>query len=101
MMDIHFHRLASQDYLKALRRYARHSMIVAERFVTALDVAVAAIAANPHLWPRYEDRFRWIRLRKFPYVLYFENTDDQNVRILAVAHEKRRPGFWKRRRSRP
>jgi|ERR1051325_3754406 plasmid stabilization system protein ParE len=100
-MDVRYHRLAAQEHLKALRRYARYSMNVAERFVHAMNEAVEAIAANPQLWPKYDERYRWKRLRKFPYVLYFETVDDANVRILAVAHEKRRPDYWKKRRTRP
>lgn len=36
-------------------------------------------------------------LRRFPYsVLY--SADDEEVVILAVAHQSRRPGYWRRRK---
>jgi hypothetical protein len=45
----------------------------------------------------YRERFRWMRLRKFPFVIYYELRDPALVRIVAVAHAKRRPGYWLRR----
>ncbi|MBI3822570.1 MAG: type II toxin-antitoxin system RelE/ParE family toxin [Planctomycetes bacterium] len=92
-----FHPLASKDYLKAIRSYERESERAAERFIAAVDVALEQISDNPLLWPKYDERFRWISLRRFPYILYFEILDDTPIQIIAVAHKSRKPGYWKRR----
>jgi len=42
-------------------------------------------------------RFRFRRLNRFPYVIYYECLPDR-VRVVAIAHERRRPGYWKRRK---
>jgi toxin ParE1/3/4 len=96
-----FHRLASQDYLKALRHYARQSERAADRFILAVDAALQKILANPLLCAKYDAHFRWVLLRRFPYVLYFEILDDTTIHILAVAHSNRKPGYWKQRANRP
>jgi hypothetical protein len=38
-----------------------------------------------------------VRLRRFPYILYYHVVDDSLALVLAVAHARRRPGYWRRR----
>ena len=38
-----------------------------------------------------------MRVRKFPYKVVYRNQQD-GIEIIAVAHGKRRPGYWKGRR---
>ena len=90
------HRLATKEYVKALRQYERQSVSISERFVEATHRALDLIEQNPKWWPRFDERRRWIKIKKFPYIIYFE-VADAAIKILAVAHEKRRPGYWKRR----
>jgi plasmid stabilization system protein ParE len=40
---------------------------------------------------------RQLRLKGFPYHIGYLLTDDQ-IRVLAVAHERRKPGYWLSRR---
>lgn len=55
----------------------------------------------PEAWPPIRDWDRQPVVRRkgvigFPYgVLYFST--DSEIVIVAYAHEKRRPGYWKRR----
>ena len=46
-------------------------------------------------------RYRWMRVRRFPYILYYEILDPFRVRVYAVAHTSRHPGYWLRRATRP
>ena len=96
-----FHRLASQEYRLALRRYGRRSPGAAQRFYTAVDTVVQRIAATPDQGAPFGSRFRWLRLRRFPFLLYYEVLDPSRVKVYAVAHASRRPGYWLRRRTRP
>ncbi len=43
-----------------------------------------------------ERTIRRFLLRRFPYVIIYEIVSDE-IHILAVAHTKRRPGYWKNR----
>ena len=73
------------------------------RFRTAIDSALADIAANPQRWPCIgKSEIRQFSFTRFPYsIIYFEESN--LIRILAFAHHKRRPGYWKHRfgRRRP
>ena len=46
--------------------------------------------------PRLEGRWSWVMTR-FPFSLvYFES--ESAVEVLALAHQKRKPGYWRERR---
>jgi hypothetical protein len=69
---------------------------VAQRFVAELDHAVAQIVAAPQQWPAYLHGTRFFRLHHFPYLVVFQESAT-SVQVIAVAHDKRRPGYWRRR----
>jgi hypothetical protein len=37
-------------------------------------------------------------VKRFPYVVIFTIRNAETVRVLAFAHTRRRPGYWKKRR---
>jgi plasmid stabilization system protein ParE len=97
--DVFFHRLAAGEYLKARRWYAREGgNRLAERFRDEVDEAVERIARNPEAGAIFRTAYRWVRLHRFPYVLYYQILDESRLLILAVAHAARRPAYWIRRR---
>ena len=96
--EVLFHRLAASEYLKARRWYAREGgERLAERFRHAVDEAVDRIARNPEAGAIFRKSYRWVRLHRFPYLLYYQLLDDTRVMVLAVAHAARRPAYWLRR----
>jgi plasmid stabilization system protein ParE len=94
---VEFHRLAAEEYRRARNWYARGGQGLAERFRDAVDQVVQRIATTPHQGALYQGRYCWFRTRRFPYVLYYDIVDPNRVMILAVAHARRRPGYWRRR----
>jgi plasmid stabilization system protein ParE len=58
-----------------------------------LDVAIERIEEAPRQWPPYLDTTRRYLLRRFPFFVVFREVADR-VEILAVAHGRRRPGYW-------
>ena len=98
--DVLFHRPAASEYLKARRWYAQEGGDrLADRFRDEVDEAVQRIARNPEAWPIFRKSYRWVRLHRFPYVLYYQTLDESRVIILAVAHAARRPAYRVRRRG--
>ena len=93
---VDFHRLADDEVLTARRYYARKGAGLAARFIAALDEAVARIGANPAAWPPDAHSTRACRLRKFPYRLVYVE-EPARALVVAVAHNRRRPGYWRRR----
>ena len=97
MAEIEFHPLAIVEARAARRRYAKVSETLATRFLTSLDFAVAAIESNPIGYSPYLHGTRFIRLKKFPYLLVYLELSTNRLLGVAVAHAHRRPGYWRRR----
>ncbi len=98
MESVRFHRLAAQEYRFALDWYRKREASVAARFRDAVDAAVIRILNDPDSHFEIVDGIRSVRLRRFPYILVFVKNSPETLLILAVAHAKRRSGYWKRRR---
>ncbi|MBZ5527024.1 MAG: type II toxin-antitoxin system RelE/ParE family toxin [Acidobacteriia bacterium] len=76
--------------------YHERSARAAEAFVAELERAIAAIATAPQRWPRSEEGVRRFPLLRFPFWVIYRETSD-SIRIVAVAHARRRPGYWRAR----
>ena len=64
-------------------------------FIAAIDESLERVLEAPLAHPiwRAGRPFRRHIVRRFPYVIFF-TVSDQSVNVLAVAHSKRRPGYW-------
>lgn len=94
---VEYHRLADAEVLAAQRWYARRGGVsVAARFLTALGEAAARVSTHPAAWPPEPHGARGCRLKKFPYrLIYIE--EPTRAFVVAVAHDRQRPGYWRRR----
>lgn len=101
MTIVIFHRLASRDLRSAYHWYFKRNPRAAERFRHAVVTAVQKIRDNPTLAPPDADDTRWVKTERYPYLLHYLITPNQSVLVLAVAHSRRRPVYWRRRRNRP
>jgi len=70
--------------------------------VRLVDEKVAEIGRAPESFPRDPKRSwaRRARILRWPFALIFAVHDRDYVVLLAVAHGKRRPGYWAKRRQR-
>ncbi|MGB8221351.1 MAG: type II toxin-antitoxin system RelE/ParE family toxin [Polyangiales bacterium] len=68
-------------------------------FVAVVDRAFESVLENPEACPvwRTDRPYRRLLLKHFPYVVFFR-IDSSTIEIVAVAHAKRRPGYWLDRR---
>ena len=73
----------------------------AAAFRAEVNAAFNLLGANPQIAARIgSSEVRRLILPRLPYsVVYAEEPDV--VRVLAFAHHKRRPGYWKHRLRRP
>ena len=100
-MPVIFHRLALREYRGAIANYRRQDVDVARRFVSAVDDGAARIDRAPSIGSPCFGPYRWLRVRRFPYLLYYRELTPTLTLIYAVAHTRRRPGYWLRRTRRP
>jgi toxin ParE1/3/4 len=94
---VSFNRLAIKDYREAHDYYAARSPATAARFIDAVDEAVKRINQSPDSLPVVTGKYRRVRVDKFPHSLVFYERAENDMRIVAVAHPSRRPGYWRRR----
>lgn len=87
---------ADVDYAKARLWYFERSERAADRFEEAVEQAVAEIAADPERWPMIDAKHRFHLLRRFPYSIVYR-VENELVIVVAVAHARRRFGYWKNR----
>ena len=92
-----WHPEARADAEEARNWYAERSPLAARGFLLALDQGVEAILEAPERWPKH--RFgcrRYVFSNRYPFTLIYRLTEG-DVEIVAVAHQKRRPAYWRHR----
>jgi toxin ParE1/3/4 len=62
-------------------------------FVAEFERAVNAVLTNPNLGAVFRGTKRRYLLRRFPYSIIYQITPEE-FRVVAVAHHRRRPGYW-------
>ena len=79
------------------RAWYRHRSESAEAgFLRELDHAIQQVTHSPSQWPRYLAGTSRYVFPTYPYSLvYF--VEEDIIRVVAVAHDKRRPGYWQKR----
>jgi hypothetical protein len=87
--------LATLAYYDALDRVQGTTLSDALR--EHIEHAYVQIGEAPSAFPPYLFGTRRFLLRRFPYALVFDV--EPSPLLLAFAHAKRRPGYWKTRRS--
>ena len=90
---------ADRELREAFEYIAGQSVDAAERYLSDFDATITRIVQFPNAHPPLRSGFRRILLTRFPYQVIYRVEDDA-IRIYAVAHLKRRPGYWRRRMSR-
>src|ERR1700687_3886545 len=94
--QLSLHPAAVEDAELATRWYRERSPIAAARFADEVNQAINKILAAPHRWPLGSHGTRKAKLPCFPFaVIYLES--ENRIQILAVAHGRRRPGYWRNR----
>jgi plasmid stabilization system protein ParE len=97
-MHVSFHPAAAAEVERAQAWYEERSVFAAAGFLQALTRAVQRIRSAPERHPAAEHGTRRILLGQYPFsVVYIVRRDE--VVIVAVAHHKRRPGYWASRTS--
>jgi plasmid stabilization system protein ParE len=95
---IRVHPEARFEAEAAVEWYGHRSPYAAARFVVALRSALERIQRSPNQFPKLAFTTRRKVLGRFPYLVVFRETTTE-IEIVAVAHGRRRPGYWRERLS--
>lgn len=98
-----FHPEAQAELVADVDWYDEREPGVGDRFAHAVRAAIDSAVDDPEAWPILPgwDREPVVRSRSvtgFPYRIVYLVEDDV-LTIVAVAHTKRRPGYWRERVS--
>lgn len=94
-MHVELHAEAVLELAEAIDWYDERRPGLGDDFEREVWRTVDRIAALPHAWApwRYDPKYRFARLKRFPYMLPYV-IDGTEALVLAVAHERRRSGYW-------
>ena len=92
-MHVDFHPAALREVEDAQAWYEERSLFAASAFLRELSIAIQRIRQTPHRYPAAEAGTHRILLDRFPFTNYYRVKSDA-LNIVAVAHQKRRPGYW-------
>lgn len=96
-MRVAFHPAAAAEFRAAVEYYDAALPELARRFYQAVRHATQLASEHPEAGsPRAPNGVRRILVIGFPYdVVYWRR--DAAVEIIAVAHQRRRPNYWRDR----
>jgi plasmid stabilization system protein ParE len=96
MTRVEFHPEAEEEMREAARWYETQSAGLGQAFLDAVDAAAARIAANPEAFGFAGPGIRRHLVRRFPFGILYQVEPDR-IYILAIAHGRRKPNYWRDR----
>jgi plasmid stabilization system protein ParE len=95
-LPIAFRPEAAADVVDARDYYDRRQPGLGARFAAALEDVLASIAQNPELFAVILRTVRRVKLRRFPYVVYYRVLSDC-IEVIGVMHGSRHSQTWQSR----
>jgi plasmid stabilization system protein ParE len=91
--DLDLLEIAKSEFRDAVRWYRSESPSVARRFALEVKAAIASIGSHPRRHPRWDDRYRFLLLNKFPYYVAYR-IEPRAIVVVAVFHTSRDASAW-------
>jgi len=94
---------AEAESKAAANHYEEQQEGLGAEFLDAVALALRAIERDPFRFariqkPRTKREIRQHNVKRFPYSVVYERIDTEFV-VLAIAHAKRHPSYWLRRKT--
>jgi plasmid stabilization system protein ParE len=95
-MKVEFFPAAQQELIEAAEDYEANARGLGSDFVLEVERISGVLTELPSLGEKLDTIHRRIPLRRFPYALIFRR-DGDTIRVVAVAHRRRKPRYWQPR----
>jgi plasmid stabilization system protein ParE len=92
-MMVSFHEIAEQELYEAVSYYDSQSPGLGTSFLDEVERAISRISEHPKAYPLINGVVRRKLIHRFPYSIMYSSSTDE-IRILAIANQKRRPFYW-------
>ena len=92
-----FHPDAALEFEEAALFYESRVTGLGKSFAAEIERTVSLIREFPDAGAAFEGNLRRVRVDRFPYLIVYRR-DAEALVIVAVSHQRRRPGYWRQRR---
>lgn len=92
-MSYSFHPAARQELYNTQDYYEEKSDAVALAFSDEIVWAIEQTIMAPGRWKQLDKETRRFLLSRFPYRVIYRTVGD-DIKIIAIAHHRRKPGYW-------
>ena len=89
-----FHPIARRELEEAIDYYNAERQELGSEFREEVQRVLALLTRFPRLGQPVRGSVRRMMLSRFPYHRYYRLLASDNLRILAIAHNRRRPEYW-------
>ena len=96
-MKPEFHPAAAEELSVAALMYEGLAAGLGVDFNAEVRRLTALLCATPRMGEPLDDVHRRFPLKRFPFGLIYRS-DGELLRIVAVAHRRRMPGYWRERK---
>ena len=95
-MKVEFFPAAELELTEAAEDYEGKARGLGEEFLLEVERIAGVLLELPSLGEKLDPIHRRMPLRRFPFALIFRHDGDV-IRVVAVAHRRRRPRYWQPR----
>ena len=95
-MKLKYHPRARIELNEAVDYYEERQEGLGWNFLEEIQLAIRRILDFPDAWQPLSANTRRCLTHRFPYELIYQVKADE-VRIIAISHQKRRLGYWRNR----
>ena len=97
MKPARFLREAQEEFLEQVAYYEEQQQGLGDHFRESVEAATALASTHPKLGSPRKVRTRRVFPKGFPVSVVYRTEADELV-FLAIAHFRRRPAYWRRRK---
>ena len=95
-MEVEFHPEAAAEFAAASAYYEEEVPGLGDAFITELERVAELIKQHPFIGSPIDEIFRRVVLVRFPFSAIY-CLEEEKLLIVAVAHQRRKPGYWRGR----
>ena len=96
MKDYEFLEPAQIELEEEVKYYNEQQLRLGYDFAKEIADTIARILRYPEAWTKLSKRTRRCRTKRFPYGVVYQITGDK-ILVIAVAHLRRKPWYWRER----
>lgn len=95
-MKAGFHPAATEEFIETVAYYDGEVPGLGNGLIVEVERIIEILRDQPKIGQRIEKNFRRVLLARFPYSLIY-SIEPEQILVVAVAHQHRRPGYWQER----